>query len=200
MQSHYPAPVNDLIEELKKMPGIGPKSAQRLALYVLGITEKEVEKLAKALQDVKKGIRYCSSCYNLTVEDPCPICRDTSRAKELICVVSEPKDLIAIERTREFKGRYHVLGGVISPLDGIGPDNLRIRELFGRLRNGVKEVLLAFNPTADSEATIFYLTKTIKPLGIKVTRLAYGLPIGSDMDFADEATLLKAIEGRRELL
>lgn len=199
MPSHYPGPVNDLIEEFKKMPGIGPKSAQRLAFYVLGISDSEVEKLSKALAAVKKSIRYCSTCYNLTVEDPCQICRDSSRDKHLICVVAEPKDLIAIERTREFKGKFHVLGGVISPLDGIGPDNLRIRELLGRLKNGVSEVLLAFNPTTDSEATIFYLSKIIKPLGIKMTRIAYGLPIGSDMDFADEATLLKAIEGRREL-
>ncbi|MCX5748779.1 MAG: recombination mediator RecR [Candidatus Saganbacteria bacterium] len=199
MPSHYPEPVNDLIEEFKKLPGIGPKSAQRLVFHILGITDAEVGKLAKALTEVKKNIRYCSVCFNLTVKDPCDICRDNSRDKSLLCVVAEPKDLIAIERTREFKGSFHVLGGLISPLDGVGPDNLRIKELLGRLKNGVKEVLVALNPTTESETTIFYLTKIIKPLGIRLTRIASGLPIGSDMDFADEATLLKAIEGRREL-
>jgi len=200
MSFHYPGPVNELIEEFKKLPGIGPKSAQRLVFHVLGSTEDDVERLAKALQKLKKSIRYCSVCYNLTVEDPCPICRDAGRDKGMLCVVADTKDLIAIERTREFRGKFHVLGGVISPLDGIGPDHLRIKELLGRLKNGVKEVLLAFNPTTDSEATVFYLTKVLKPLGLKITRLAYGLPIGSDMDFADEATMMKAIEGRRELL
>lgn len=200
MASQYPAPISNLIDEFKKMPGIGPKSAQRLAFYVLSITENETEKLSKSLLEVKKNIRFCSNCYNLTDKDPCAICSDTSRNSSLLCVVAEPKDLIAIERTLEFKGVFHVLGGVISPLDGIGPDNLRIKELLARLQNGVKEVLLAFNPTTESEATVFYLARILKPLGIKVTKIAYGLPIGSDMDFADEATLLKAIEGRRELI
>ncbi|MFA5104613.1 MAG: recombination mediator RecR [Candidatus Margulisiibacteriota bacterium] len=192
----YPQPVNDLIEEFKKMPGIGPKSAQRLAFYILGITEDEVESLRSALEKIKKGIKYCSQCFNLTVNDPCPICSDHNRNKKTVCVVSDPKDLIAIERTNEYRGVYHILGGVLSPLDGVGPDNLRIKELIRRLKDGTEEVILALNPTTESEATVFYLTKLIKPLGIKLTRIAYGLPIGCDMDFADEATILKSLEGR----
>ncbi len=195
----YPKPVNDLIEEFKKMPGIGPKSAQRLAFYVLGITSEEVEALRSALANIKAGVKYCSECYNLTVSDPCQICSDANRNRKTVCVVSDPKDLIAIERTNEYKGVYHILGGVISPLDGIGPDNLRIKELIRRLKNGAEEVILALNPTTESETTVFYLTKLIKPLGIKLTRIAYGLPIGCDMDFADEATILKSLEGRAAL-
>lgn len=195
----YPKPVNDLIEEFKKMPGIGPKSAQRLAFYVLGITSEEVEALRSALANIKAGVKYCSECYNLTVSDPCQICSDANRNRKIVCVVSDPKDLIAIERTNEYKGVYHILGGVISPLDGIGPDNLRIKELIRRLKNGAEEVILALNPTTESETTVFYLTKLIKPLGIKLTRIAYGLPIGCDMDFADEATILKSLEGRAAL-
>ncbi len=191
--------MNDLIEEFKKMPGIGPKSAQRLAFYVLGVTEEEIESLRSALLQVKKGVKYCSVCYNLTVSDPCSICSDPNRSKKTVCVVSDPKDLIAIERTNEYKGVYHILGGVISPLDGIGPDNLRIKELIRRLKDGTEEVILALNPTTESETTVFYLTKLIKPLGIKLTRIAYGLPIGCDMDFADEATILKSLEGRASL-
>ena len=194
--SFYPQPVNDLIEEFKKMPGVGPKSAQRLAFYILGITEEEVESLRSALAKIKNGVKYCSQCYNLTVNDPCPICCDHNRSKKTVCVVSDPKDLLAIERTNEYRGVYHILGGVISPLDGIGPDNLRIKELIRRLKDGAEEVILALNPTTESESTVFYLTKLIKPLGIKLTRIAYGLPIGCDMDFADEATILKSLEGR----
>ncbi len=199
MPSTYPGPISRLIEEFMKMPGIGPKSAQRLAFYILSIPESEADKLRDAVSEVKKGIKFCSKCYNLTDKDVCAVCSDSSRDRSILCVVAEPKDLIAIERTMEFKGLFHVLGGVISPLDGIGPESLRIKELLRRLDDGVKEVLLAFNPTTESEATVFYLAKILKGTGIKVTRLAYGLPIGSDMDFADEATLLKAIEGRREL-
>lgn len=182
------------------MPGIGPKSAQRLVFHVLSLPEAEVDKLQAALGEVKKNIRYCSVCYNITVDDPCRICSDGNRNKSIICVVADPKDLIAIERTQEYKGLFHILGGVISPLDGIGPDNLRIKELLKRFKNGVQEVIIALNPITESETTVFYLTKLIKPLGIKLTRIAYGLPIGSDMDFADEATLLKSIEGRMELV
>ncbi len=196
----YPEPITNLIEEFKKMPGIGPKSAQRLAFHILGITEPEVDSLCGALSKVKKSVKYCSVCYNLTENDPCPICSENSgRNRKMVCVVSEPKDLIAIERTGEYKGLFHVLGGVISPLDGIGPDNLRIKELIRRLKDGVEEVIIALNPTTESETTTFYLTKLIKPLGIKLTRIAYGLPIGSDMDFADEATLSKSLEGRSQL-
>lgn len=195
----YPQPVNDLIEEFKKMPGIGPKSAQRLAFHVLGAPQEEVESLRCALSNIKNSVKYCSLCYNLTVNDPCPICSDMNRNKKTVCVVSDPKDLIAIERTNEYKGVYHILGGVISPLDGIGPDSLRIKELVRRLKDGTEEVILALNPTTESESTVFYLTKLIKPLGIKLTRIAYGLPIGCDMDFADEATILKSLEGRSAL-
>jgi len=199
MPAYYPEPIKDLIEELQKMPGIGPKSAQRLAFYILSIPEEEAKKLAEAVVSVKRNITYCQSCFNITKENPCLICSDDKRDKNIICVVAEPKDMIAVERTNEYRGLYHVLGGVISPLDGIGPDNLRVRELLKRLKDGVKEILIALNPTTESEATIFYLTKLIKPLGIRMTRIAMGLPIGSDMDYADEATLLKAIEGRQQL-
>ena len=199
MTSYYPVPIETLIEEFRKMPGIGPKSAQRLAFYVLSITPSEAGSLADAVVEAKKSVKYCSSCFNITAEDPCPICSDEKRDKSLICVVAEPKDMIAIERTKEFRGLYHILGGVISPLDGIGPDNLRIKELLQRLNNGVKEILVALNPTTESETTIFYLSRILKPLGVRLTRIASGLPIGSDMDFADEATISKAIEGRREL-
>ncbi len=199
--SHYPAPIQNLLEQFTKMPGIGPKSAQRLVFYIMGVTEGEVDVLCSRLKEVKTLVKHCSVCYNLSAGNTCTICDDDNRNKKLICVVAEPKDLIAIERTREYKGVFHVLGGVISPLDGIGPEHLRIKELIRRVGlDGVTEVLLALNPTTESESTIFYLTKILKPLGVIVSRIAYGLPIGSDMDFADEATLLKAIEGRRELL
>lgn len=199
MSSHYPELINELIEELKKMPGIGPKSAQRLVFYLLGITNDDAKTLSDLILEVKSKIRHCSSCYNLTGNDICGICSDDNRNKEILCVVAEPKSLIAIEKTNEFRGLYHVLGGVISPLDGIGPDALRIKELLHRLKQGTKEVIIALNPTTESEATVFYLTKLIKPLGIKLTRIAYGLPIGSDMDYADEATMLKSMEGRTQL-
>ena len=195
----YPEPIAKLIEEFKKMPGIGPKSAQRLALYILNLPALEAEKVSKAIKDAKEKIKYCSTCFNFTAEDPCLICRDTNRDRSILCVVSEPKDLMAIERTREYKGLYHVLGGVISPIDGVGPDELKIKELLNRLGKGIKEVVLATNPTTEGEATAIYLTRLIKPLGVKTTRLAYGLPVGSDMDFADEVTLSKSFEGRREV-
>ena len=195
----YAEPMAKLIEEFKKMPGIGPKSAQRLAFYLLDLSAAEVDKLVKAIKEAKQMLKYCSNCFNLTVEDPCAICRDESRDRSIICVVAEPKDLIAIEKTREYKGLYHVLGGVISPIDGIGPEELKIKELLKRLSAEVKEVILATNPTTEGEATVIYLTKLIKPLGIKVTRIAYGLPVGADMDFADEVTLSKSFEGRREI-
>lgn len=195
----YPEPMGRLIAEFTKMPGIGPKSAQRLAFYVLQASEGEIKELISALQETKSKVGYCSKCFNISVEDPCDICRDESRDRSRMCVVALSQDLIAIEKTREYNGIYHVLGGVISPLDGIGPENLRIKELLKSLDKGVKEVILALNPTVEGEATVIYLTKLLKPLGVKVTRIAYGLPVGSDMDYADEVTLTKAFEGRREI-
>ncbi len=199
MSPRYAEPLAKLIEEFQKMPGIGPKSAQRLAFYILGIPEDEVDKLSEALKDTKKNIKYCSKCFNITVEDPCVICGDSTRDSTVLCVVSEPKDLIAMERAGEYKGLYHVLGGVISPLDGVSPESLRIKELLQRIDLGIKEVVFAINPTTEGEATILYLTKLLKPLEIKITKIAYGLPMGSDMDYADEITLVKALEGRREV-
>ena len=189
-----------LIDELKKLPGIGPKSAQRLAFYILESSRKEVDLLTAAIKLAKDSIRYCSICFNITDVDPCRICSDPSRDDRLLAVVAEPKDLMAIERSREYNGKYHVLGGMISPLDGIGPDNLRIKELMHRLQTGkINEIILAISPTTEGEVTNICLSRLIKPFGTKLTRLAYGLPIGADMDYADEATLSKAFEGRREI-
>jgi recombination protein RecR len=194
----YAESLEKLINELKKLPGIGPKSAQRIAFHLLRLGSGDVQSLASALTDAKEKIKSCSVCFNYTDQDPCRICADTHRDNKVIAVVSEPKDLMALERTG-FRGRYHVLGGVLSPLDGIGPDNLRIKELLGRLKEGVEEVVVATNPTTEGEATALYLTKLLAPLMVKVTRLAYGLPIGADLDFADEATLSRALEGRTAL-
>jgi len=199
MVAKYPEPMGRLIAEFTKMPGIGPKSAQRLAFYILQTSDGEVRELIDALQETKKKVGYCSNCFNISVEDPCEMCGDEGRDRTKICVVALSQDLIAIEKTREYIGLYHVLGGVISPLDGIGPENLRIKELLKRLTRDVKEVILALNPTVEGEATVIYLTKLLKPLGVKMTRIAYGLPVGSDMDYADEVTLTKAFEGRREV-
>lgn len=199
MVAKYPEPMGRLIAEFTKMPGIGPKSAQRLAFYILQTSDGEVRELIDALQETKKKVGYCSNCFNISVEDPCEMCGDEDRDRTKICVVALSQDLIAIEKTREYIGLYHVLGGVISPLDGIGPENLRIKELLKRLTRDVKEVILALNPTVEGEATVIYLTKLLKPLGVKMTRIAYGLPVGSDMDYADEVTLTKAFEGRREV-
>jgi recombination protein RecR len=197
--SRYPEPVGKLISQFTKMPGIGPKSAQRLAFYILQTSPQEVNDLIDTLRETKQKVGYCSTCYNISVGDPCPICSDDGRDKTRVCVVANPQDLIAIEKTREYNGFYHVLGGVISPLDGVGPENLRIKELLKRLDKGVSEVILALNPTVEGEATVIYLTRLLKPLGITVTRIAYGLPVGSDMDYADEVTLTKSFEGRREI-
>lgn len=195
----YPQSFKKLIEELKKMPGIGPKSAQRLAFHILSVPKQEIERLSESLLAVKENIKNCSTCFNLSDKNYCNICTDSSREGRVICVVEEPKDLIAVERSGGFRGQYHVLGGRISPLDGMGPDNLRVKELLDRLNNGVAEVILALNPTTESEATAIYLTRLIKPLGIMVSRIAYGLPIGGDLDYTDEITLTKALEGRREI-
>ncbi len=182
------------------MPGIGPKSAQRLAFYVLNIEDDEAGRLVLAISEAKEKIKRCPRCFNFTDADLCNICSSRSRELSTITVVSEPKDLVALEKTGTYKGQYHILGGVISPLEGVMPDNLKIKELLRRITPDVSEIVLAINPSIEGEATATYLAKLIKPLGVKLTRIAYGLPIGSDMDFADEITLSKSFEGRREVL
>jgi recombination protein RecR len=194
----YEGAIQDLIDELGRLPGIGPKSAQRLAFHVLQSEAADVARLATALQRVKELVRFCNTCFNVAESEQCRICRDPRRVDVSICVVEEPKDVVAIERTGEFKGRYHVLGGAINPLEGVCPDNLRIRELLTRLASGeVKEIILATDPNTEGEATATYLAIMIKPMGIAVTRLASGLPVGGDLEYADEITLGRAFEGRR---
>ena len=193
-------PIDHLIEALTKLPGIGRKTASRLAFYILRSNLSEAQDLARAILDVKEKIHLCSICFNLTDEDPCRICRDENRNREALCVVEGPNDLIAIENTGTFTGRYHVLHGTISPLEGVGPDDIKIKELMGRLqREEVGEVILATNPTVEGGATALYLTELIKPLGLKVTRIAYGIPMGGEIEYSDGMTLSKAIEGRREI-
>ncbi len=193
-------PIDHLIEALSKLPGIGKKTASRLAFHILRSNLSEAQALAKAILDVKEKIHLCSICFNLTDEDPCWICRDERRHMEILCVVEGPNDLIAIENTGAFQGRYHVLHGAISPLEGVGPDELKIKELMGRLkREKIVEVILATNPTVEGGATALYLTDLIKALGIKVTRIAYGIPMGGEIEYSDGMTLLKALEGRREV-
>jgi len=187
------------VEELSKLPGIGKKSAQRLVFYLLKIPREEVAELSRALIDVKDKAAYCSKCFNITESDPCVICTNMGRNQSVICVVEEANDVAAFEKTGEYKGLYHVLGGTLSPLDGIGPEDLRIKELMLRLTNEITEVILANNPNAEGEATALYLTKLIKPLGIKISRIARGIPVGTDLEYADEITLLKALEGRTSL-
>jgi recombination protein RecR len=196
----YPEPIAKLIESFSRLPGIGPKTAARLAFYVLRMKEEDVIDFAKALVNVKRNLTYCSICCNITDTDPCRICSDKSRDVSVICVVQEPKDLVAMERTREFSGHYHVLNGAISPMDGLGPDDIRIAELVRRLGDErVQELILATNPNIEGEATAMYLSRLVKPFGIKVTRIAHGLPVGGDLEYADEVTISKALEGRREL-
>jgi len=197
--AEYAATFKKLIDELKKLPGIGPKSAQRLAFHILESSSGDVKQLAEIMIEAKATLKHCSTCFNLTDRDPCEICSDSGRDRSLLCVVEEPKDLMAIERTHEFRGIFHVLGGVLSPLNGMGPESLRIKELLIRAKKGIKEMVLAMNPTTEGEATALYLTKLLSPMGVKITRIAYGLPIGSDLDYADEATLTKSFEGRREV-
>lgn len=197
---HYPAPIAKLIESYMRLPGIGAKTAARLAFFTIEMREEDVTEFAKALISVKRDLHYCSICGNITEEDPCEICQDTTRDKSLILVVEEPKDVMAMEKMREFRGEYHVLHGVLSPMDGTGPDDINIAPLITRLHDDVvKEVIIATNATTEGEATAMYLSRLIKPAGIKVTRLAHGLSVGSDIEYADEVTLLKAVEGRREL-
>ncbi|MBN2285515.1 MAG: recombination protein RecR [Tissierellales bacterium] len=192
----YAAPINHLIEELSRLPGIGRKTAQRLAFHILDLKGDEVVRLAQSMIDAKKKIRFCSICGNLTEKDPCAICSNTRRDKSTICVVEDARDVAAMERTKEFHGFYHVLHGSISPMDGIGPDDINIKELVTRMGEEVKEVILATNPTIEGEATAMYISRLLKPMGIKVTRLAHGIPIGGDIEYADEVTLVKALEGR----
>lgn len=188
--------LQELIEEFSKLPGVGRKSAQRLALFIMKRPRDEVVRMAKALVSVKDRIRYCSLCCNITEQDPCPICSSAKRDKSVICVVEEPNDVIALEKTNEYHGVYHVLGGVLSPLDGIGPEELKARELVSRISEEVSEIILAMNPNVEGEATTIYLTRLLKPLGVKISRIARGIPVGGDLEFADEATLIRALEGR----
>ena len=189
--------IEHLAEQFAQLPGIGRKTAHRLALYVVKMQREEVASLAQALVNVKDRVRYCTVCSNITEADPCPICSNTKRDKTTICVVEEPTDVLALERTNEFGGVYHVLGGALSPLDGVGPEDLRIKELLHRLSDSkVEEIILALNSDVEGEATTLYLSKLLKPLGVRITRIARGLPVGTDLEFADEATLSKALEGR----
>jgi recombination protein RecR len=196
----YEGVVQDLIDELGRLPGVGPKSAQRIAFHLLQADAVDVRRLAQVLVEVKDRVKFCSICGNVAEEETCRICRDTRRDLAVICVVEESKDVVAIERTREFRGRYHVLGGAISPIDGVGPDDLQIRELMTRLADGVvTEVILATDPNLEGEATATYLTRLLRPMGLRVTRLASGLPVGGDLEYADEITLGRAFEGRRSV-
>ena len=198
--AYYPEPVARLIEALQRLPGIGPKTAQRLAFFLLKRPAEEVTALAESLTQLKALIVHCRVCFNVTQEDPCRICRDPQRDARSLCVVEEPNDLLAIERTREFRGRYHVLLGALSPLDGIGPEDLKVRELLSRLeRDPVEEIILATNPSVEGEATALYLGKLLKPFATRITRIARGLPVGGDLEYADEVTLSKALEGRKDL-
>jgi recombination protein RecR len=196
----YPEPVARLIDELSKMPTVGPKTAQRLAFHILRLAPDEARALAEAILNVKEKMRYCSICFTITDVDPCAICANPLRTDRVLCVVEDPRDVIALERTREFRGKYHVLHGAISPLDGIGPDELKIAELVERVRaGGTEEVIVATNPRVEGEATAIYLARVLKPLGARVTRIAHGLPVGGDLEYADEVTLARALEGRRDL-
>ena len=197
----YPRSLNKLINELGKLPGIGGKTATRLAFHILSLTDREAEELAEAITGAKHSLRYCSVCGNLTDRDKCLICSDESRDQSLICVVENPQDVIAMERIREYRGTYHVLHGAISPAEGIGPGDINLKSLITRLQenNDVREVIIATNPNIEGEATAMYISRLLKPAGIKVTRIAHGIPVGGDLEYADEVTLLKAMEGRREL-
>lgn len=198
--AQYAKPLGRLISELSKLPGIGGKTAQRLAFYILSLEDKEAENLAASIVEAKKSMKYCSVCGNLTDQDPCNICTDPRRRNDVICVVENAKDVMAMERIKEFQGLYHVLHGAISPMEGIGPEDINLKQLIIRLQQSdVKEIILATNPNIEGEATAMYIARLIKPSGIKVTRIAHGIPVGGDLEYADEVTLLKAMEGRREL-
>ncbi len=196
----YPRPLEILINELSKLPGIGGKTAQRLAFHILSLDEKEVKQLAGALTGAKEQMKYCSVCGNLTDTEPCRICSDSARRQDVICVVESPRDVMAMERIREYNGLYHVLHGVISPMEGVGPEDINLKSLITRLQaNDVKELIVATNPNIEGEATAMYIARLIKPAGIKVSRIAHGIPVGGDLEYADEVTLLKSLEGRRQL-
>lgn len=198
--NNLPQPIAILIDEFSRLPGIGKKSAQRLAFYVINQSEDSALRLSEAIINAKKKIKYCSECFNITDIDPCNICANPKRDRSVICVVEDPKDVLAIEKTKEYKGLYHVLHGAISPMDGIGPEDIKLRELIIRLQKEENtELILATNPTIEGEATSMYISKILTPTGINVTRLAYGIPVGGDLEFADEITLAKALEGRRKL-
>jgi recombination protein RecR len=196
--SFYEGPVQRLVDELGRLPGIGPKSAQRIAYYLLKVAPEDARRLAAAIVEVKEKISWCRRCFNIAEGEECSICRDPRRDTTLLCVVEEPRDIVAIERTQEFRGRYHVLQGTISPIEGVGPDQLRVKELLTRIpAEGVEETILATNPNTDGEVTAMYLAKVLTPLGVRVTRIASGLPVGGDLEYADEVTLGRALEGRR---
>ena len=196
----YPRPLGILINELSKLPGIGGKTAQRLAFHILSLDDKEAEQLAQSIVNAKQQMKYCSVCGNLTDTDPCAICSDAQRRQDIICVVESPRDVMAMERIKEFNGLYHVLHGVISPMEGIGPEDINLKSLISRLHeNDVKELIIATNPNIEGEATAMYIARLIKPAGIKVSRIAHGIPVGGDLEYADEVTLLKSLEGRRQL-
>lgn len=196
----YPKPLEILINELSKLPGIGGKTAQRLAFHILSLDDKEAEQLASSILRAKREMRYCSVCGNLTDTDPCRICSDPARRQDVICVVESPRDVAAMERIREYNGLYHVLHGVISPMEGIGPEDINLKSLIARLQaSDVKELIVATNPNIEGEATAMYIARLIKPAGIKVSRIAHGIPVGGDLEYADEVTLLKSLEGRRQL-
>jgi recombination protein RecR len=200
MSSVTPEPVTRLIEAFSQLPGVGPKTASRLTFYLLRRPPEQAEALAKALQELKQKVVFCSSCYNITESSPCAVCRDESRDRTTICVVEEPLDVLAIERTGEYRGLYHVLHGALSPVEGIGPDELRINELVARVKDGtVKEVLLATNPNLEGEATAMYLQRILQPTGVRITRLARGLPVGGDLEYADTITLSRALQGRQDM-
>lgn len=195
----YPIAIEKLIEEFAKLPGIGNKTAQRLTLHVLNLPQEEVKDFAEALIQARGTIKYCSNCGNFTDKDPCSICSNPNREKSIICVVEQPKDIIAMEKVKEYNGMYHVLHGNISPMAGRGPNDIKLRELISRINGDVKEVIVATNPNVEGEATAMYISKILKPLGAKVTRIAHGIPVGGDLEYADEVTLSKALEGRKEI-
>ena len=198
--AYYSPSIEKLIESFEKLPSIGNKTAARLAFYIVNASKEETDEFIKSIQDAKNNLKYCSKCYNISDSDPCQICGDKSRDQSIICVVEDVKDVVAMEKTHEFKGLYHVLHGSISPMNGIGPDDIKIKELLARLSTGdIKEVILATNPRVEGEATAMYISKLIKPLGIKATRIAHGIPVGGDLEYTDEVTLTRALEGRVEL-